>query len=412
MRDVGTPVNDDGAFRHGVFYSTSNVNGDFTSSYGLFTFVIGILSVVEVDEKLTYTISKQYVKSDVTIDDSAYMDGFSPLLYLESYPADGDVCSNFLATKMRVTSGSFGTPEGFVVVPEATFSLADAQTVVIAYTPAQKTATYELISTSTVSFQNADGTIYYFPVVSIVQNEYTSWIIKRHITDSFFSMESYKFLFNADDNTPGFFQDKVTNNECESSSSADIDVIEVKKEETSTNGKMNITGKLLWMWRKISGYNATKVQTLINNKDSLVWDDAGKVRVNSNDQTLGFLASKLVSGNYTIARTVADVTMKIDARGVVEGDHIHVTTEQSGENTNWKIDALPGSVVGGTNIEVIASTDKWTHTVNLKVVGTGIVIVTADTVSVLAYPTEKSVLAFDGTSLTWLPYSDCENSCS
>lgn len=411
VRDSGTPANDDGAFKHGVFFSSSNVNGDFTASYGLYTFVIGILSVVEVDEALTYSISKQYIKSDVVIDDSAYFDGFSPLLYLETYPADGDVVTDFKATKMKVTSGSFGTSEGFVTVPEATFTLSDAQTVVIAYAPGQQTATYELISTPTISFQSEDGATYYFPVVSIVQNAYTSWVIKRHIKDSFFSMESYKFLFNSDDTTPGFYQDKIKNNECESSDSADLDVIEIKKEEVTTEGKLNITGKLLWMWRKISGYSASKIQTLINNKDSLSWDDAGKVRINSADENLGFLASKLVSGNYTIARVVSDATMKIDARGVIAGDHITVTTEAAGENTNWKIAAKPGTITAGTNIEVTTSTDGWTHAISLKIVGSGIVVVNGDVVSVLPLPSAKSVLGFDGTALGWIPYSDCDTAC-
>lgn len=409
-----TPVNDDGAFRHGVVYCTSNVNGDITSSYGFWTFVIGkIIVAVDENENISYTIDAQYLKSDIVIDDSAKSDLYSPLLYKSTYPTDGDVVADFICDKIRVTSGLFGTPEGKVVVPENTFDLADGKTIVISYDMGQNTAVYEIMDTASLPYTDETETICYFPAIGIVEDEYTSWIIKRYIKDSFYGFDSYKIKVDGEDTTPEFIRQKIKNEEMESSAESDEDYINILyKNEAALNEPIDKSMKFYWRYKDIAGYNATKQQYILNNKDSLCFDDAGKVRVNSNDTTLGFLASKLVSGYYTTAKTVSDSVMKIDARGVEAGEHIDVTTVSAGENYNWKIDALPGAVTAGTNIEVVTSEDQWTNTVSLKIVGTGIVIVTDNTVSVLPFPTVKSVLGFNGTGLAWLPYDDCENSCS
>lgn len=472
-----TPANDDGAFRHGVVYSTSNVNGDITSSYGFWTFVIGrIIVAVDENENISYSIDEQYLKSDFVIDDSAKSDLYSPLLYKSAYPTDGDVVADFIADKIRITSGYFGTPEGKVVVPENTFDLADGKTIVITYNTADNTAdntaVYEQKNTSEITYQDETKTIYYYPVIGIEDDDYTSWIIKRYIKDSFYGFDTYKIKVDDEDTKPDYIKNKIENEELESSEEADEDYIDVFYKEKTVNEVIEKSMKWYWKYKDISGYDATKLQYILNNKDSLCFDDAGKVRVNSADTTLGFLASKIHDGKYTIARTKSDSYIQIDARALEAGKHINITAGTDGDgDSTWKIKAIAPEVNGDSNISVTTTDDGWI--INLKgkkynvlanspilcntssdtltltdtftldfdfskikidenlaslieidystpgeitlksvLTGSGIIICNNGTFSVLEAPTSDSLLKGSSSGFSWVPYSTCENSCS
>lgn len=273
-----------------------------------------------------------------------------------------------------------------------------------------------------------------------------------------------KIRVNASDTQPNYLNDKIDNKQwIFKKVSDDNDKLKlwtkklvkgeyIKLTESNQNNdeeKPKVT--IDWDYKSISGYSSASsnnnIQTICNNAGNLQWYDYGKVRVNANDSSPGFLDSKITPGQWIFKKVENDNSLKIWTNKAKQGYNIRLTNQGVGTETpEYKIDGYKTTLTAtnglkktetktnqnftivydievdypnfaltvDSSIASLLSLEKTAGGIKIKsaLQGSGLLAVSNGNISVLPAGSGNVVLGCSNGTFTWIPYADCDLACA
>jgi hypothetical protein len=152
--------------------------------------------------------------------------------------------------------------------------------------------------------------------------------------------------------------------------------------------------------------------------------DLGKVAVVDGD-TPGFLEEKLQNNDLINFQSAGDsITAELGSQSIISGDEsisVEITNGFADIRDKGKVAVAEGDTPGflvekivvDQNLAPFLDIENTGTQLNLKLTatGSGLMILENGRISVLNAPWGNAVLACSNGSFSWIPYSECENSC-